>query len=532
MSLSLKQKLSNMSSGLQTQVDTLSTETAEAVAFFHNITSANADIAALEGTVSTNASGISGLQTTTAGQTSDIAAIESDVATNAQSIIDLNTGFQADLATKQPKLINTSAIDVFDITLHNSALTDTRSMNYAGVVSIEGNIGSLFGQVSTEISRASAAEGLNATGLSNEVIRAQSIEGSLRADLTAETTNRTDADTLLRDATSAEESRARAAELLIASNLTTESGSRISGDNSLQSNIDVIEGAINGEIARAGSAESAIAGNLVSEQNRALAAEQLVASNLSTETSNRETADSTLQSNIDAEVARAGAVESTNASNISAEASTRASSDFTIQNNVDAVNISLTTEVNRALAAESTLSSNLGTEQTRASNAEQLVASNLSTETSNRETAISGEASSRVAGDNKMCFCSMMEFEGLVVADTYPFASGYGSPSGVGFGLGVPFNYKVVGYSLNCVSTDTSPSIQFEFVHYDFGSTTAEPLDTCTMGASKYVNKSSFADVSHSGGNLVVKVGSLSGVSDADARYRVSVYLQSQDELA
>jgi hypothetical protein len=379
MSLSLKQKLNNISSGLQTQVNTLSTETAEAVAFFHNIVSANADIAALEGTVSTNAASISGLQTTTSEQTSDIATIESDVATNAQSIIDLNTGFQADLATKQPNLINTSSVDAFEITLHNATLTDTKPMSYAGIVSIEGNISTLFGQVSTETSRAGTAEALNATNISNELDRALTVEGELLASINTETTNRTNQDTVLLNAINAEVARAIDVESTFNTNLSSETGLRIDGDSALQTNIN-------------------------------------------------------------------------------------------------------------------------------------------------------GEATSRVSGDNKMCFCSMMEFEGLVAQNDFPFAAGYGSPSGVGFGLGVPFNYKVVGYSINCVSSDVSPSVEFLLEHYDFGSTTADPVDTCTMGSNKYVNKAKFVGPSHSGGNLVVKINTVSGLSDVNARYRLAVYLQSQDE--
>ena len=125
-----------------------------------------------------------------------------------------------------------------------------------------------------------------------------------------------------------------------------------------------------------------------------------------------------------------------------------------------------------------------------------------------------------------------MEFEGLMEQDTRPFCAGYGSPSGVGFGLGVPMGYKVVGYSINCVSTDQSPTINFELEHYDFGSSTPVSVDTCSMGAGKYVNKKAFVDASHAGGNLVVKVVSVSGLADVDARYRVSLYLQSQEELA
>ena len=360
MSLSLKQKLSNISSELQSQVDTLSTETSEAVAFFHNITSANADIAALESTVSTNAGGISTLQTTTAGQTSDIATITSDVATNAQSIIDLNSGFTSQLNAlgdaKQDNLVASSVINVKNITLNDHLTAGVRTLDFATIVAIEANLTGLASDGASEVARAEGIESNIAASVLTEATRAQTIELGLQSALDAEV------------------------------------------------------------IARAG-------------------------------------ADSTLQLNIDTAISTAAADDAT-------------------------------------------------------------------------------EAGLRVVGDNKMCFCSMMEFEGVLVAAEYPFASGYGSPSGPGFGLPVPFGYKLVGYSVICVSTDASPAVSLQLEHYDFGSATPVVIDSPALDSTKYVNVKALVDVAHLAGNVCVKVVSKSGVVDVDAKYRLALYLQSQEELA
>ena len=353
MSLSLKQQLSNASSALQTQVNTLSTETAEAVAFFHNITSANADIAALESTVSTNASGISTLVSTTTGQTSAIATIVSDVGNNAQSIIDLNTGFTTQLATKQPNLIASSVVDVNSITLNDSQSAGVRKLDYAAIVDIETNVGG-------------------------------------------------------------------------------------------------------------------IAQNLFDETTRALGVEAGISSSLNDE------------------VIRAGGVEAGLTSALAAEIATRAAVDVSLQSNIDTVE-------------------------------------------ANAIASIGNEQSARIAGDGKMVFCNMMEFEGVLQDGEYNFAGGYGAPSSPGFGLSIPFGFKVVAYSLVCVSSDSNPVLSFELEHYDSGSSTSpSTIGTFSVGATKYIN-SMVVDVAHTaGGNVCLKVVSASGVVDVNARYRFAVYVQSQ----
>ena len=130
-----------------------------------------------------------------------------------------------------------------------------------------------------------------------------------------------------------------------------------------------------------------------------------------------------------------------------------------------------------------------------------------------------------------MVFCHMMEFEGLMggVVNDYPFASGYGSPSSAGFGLSVPFGYKLVGCAFSCVSTDIANSVVFQVQHFNVGSAVVDSvLVDSTLGSSHYKNELFPSAVVKPAGNICVKVVSASGCVDPNARYRVSFYLQSQ----
>lgn len=109
---------------------------------------------------------------------------------------------------------------------------------------------------------------------------------------------------------------------------------------------------------------------------------------------------------IAAEQARALAAETTLTTNlatevsdreaaITAEASSRSSADNTLQSNIDA-------EASSRASADTTLQSNIDDEETRATAAEGVLTANLATEVADREGAVTAEASARSSADTTL----------------------------------------------------------------------------------------------------------------------------------
>jgi len=98
MSLSLKQQLNNANTDLnaiESEVNTLKTQTAEAIAFHHNFVTSDENIVQLVNRTTSNASNINTLQTTTTSQANEINQLESDISTNASNIVAINNSFTA-----------------------------------------------------------------------------------------------------------------------------------------------------------------------------------------------------------------------------------------------------------------------------------------------------------------------------------------------------------------------------------------------------------------------------------------------------
>ena len=96
MSLPLKQQLNNQNVNLgtiETNLSTLQTQTAEAVAFHHNFVTSDANITVLVDRTTTNASKIGTLETTTTTQAGEIDQLELDISGNTASIVEINTAF-------------------------------------------------------------------------------------------------------------------------------------------------------------------------------------------------------------------------------------------------------------------------------------------------------------------------------------------------------------------------------------------------------------------------------------------------------
>ena len=176
-------------------------------------------------------------------------------------------------------------------------------------------------------------------------------------------------------------------------------------------------------------------------------------------------------------------------------------------------------------SADTTLQTNIDTEASTRSSADTTLQANIDT-----------KATSRASEDKKMCFVNVAEAEGLLTVGDYPFAFGFGSPSKSGFGLNVPFSSTLVAVGVSVDSTDgVDASVQFTLEHYDSTGTKStviggDPTFNIFMFLSKNVFDTTL-NTSYSAGNFCIKVTSASNLVDTDARYRVSLYFQSQEEL-
>jgi len=180
MSLSLKQQLNNANTDLNAiegEVNTLKTQTAEAIAFHHNFVTSDENIVQLVNRTTTNASSINTLQSTTTSQANEINHLETDIANNASNIVAINNSFSA-----TTDLLRTDL---------NSEITN----------------------------RTSADTTLQANIDAESAVRVLDISG-VNDSIATEITNRTNADTLLQ------------------SNIDAEALARTNADTNLQSNID------------------------------------------------------------------------------------------------------------------------------------------------------------------------------------------------------------------------------------------------------------------------------------------------------
>ena len=215
------------------------------------------------------------------------------------------------------------------------------------------------GDINNAITNLADAAGAN---LSTEVARATSAEGVLTADLSTEVAAREAAVSMEEAAriadVDAEESRAIAAEAGLDAGITGVYNDLTIQIGNVASNANIeLESAISVE-------EEARIADVDAEESRAMAAELVLTNNLSTEVSNR-------IADVDAEESRATAAELVLTNDLSAEVSTRISQADALY---EAVEADLSAEASRATAAEVKLADDM-------------------------KDAFAGEISHRVAGD-------------------------------------------------------------------------------------------------------------------------------------
>lgn len=261
----------------------------------------------------------------------------------------------------------------------------------------EGNVDTLQSDLTSEISRATAAEGVNASGLAAEITRATGAEAANATNLQSEITARAAADTSVRVDMTALVTAGDAATLV-----------------SAKANDDLLIGDVSVDGSAGNTVSDRIASSVSAEETRALGQEAAIRSEFAA-------ADVTLQSAVDAEVIRATAAEGVNASAISTETSRASGEESRIEakldnviSNTDAAALdSLTEIVDAFISADSDMSAliasntvSINAEAGARASADSLLQTNITTEASTRsaadttlQTNITAEATARIAGD-------------------------------------------------------------------------------------------------------------------------------------
>ena len=261
----------------------------------------------------------------------------------------------------------------------------------------EGNVDTLQSDLASEISRATAAEGVNASGLAAEITRATGAEAANATNLQSEITARAAADTSVRVDMTALVTAGDAATLV-----------------SAKANDDLLIGDVSVDGSAGNTVSDRIASSVSAEETRALGQEAAIRSEFAA-------ADVTLQSAVDAEVIRATAAEGVNASAISTETSRASGEESRIEakldnviSNTDAAALdSLTEIVDAFISADSDMSAliasntvSINAEAGARASADSLLQTNITTEASTRsaadttlQTNITAEATARIAGD-------------------------------------------------------------------------------------------------------------------------------------
>ena len=159
-----------------------------------------------------------------------------------------------------------------------------------------------------------------------------------------------------------------------------------------------------------------------------------------------------------------------------------------------------------------------------------VTSSAVAQEVMDRTVAISVESDARLLGDSKMCFAHVLEYEGILVDGEYPMSAGYGSVSAAGFGVSMPFGYRLVGWSLICKSSDVSAYAEVVLEHYDLGDSLAPTvLDAGSYdGNIGFVSRKVTSGVMPAG-SVCIRVGAVGPMVDVGAAYRISLYLQADD---
>ena len=135
--------------------------------------------------------------------------------------------------------------------------------------------------------------------------------------------------------------------------------------------------------------------------------------------------------------------------------------------------------------------------------------------------------------NSKLYFNVTMEYDGLMVANSYPFTLGNGVPSAYNFGYFIPLQYELAGYTVQCVSSDQNLSLNFtiEGRNYDNVNGNFPVAPSWTNQVSlvqsqkyKYDMLNLASPSPKPPGCVTIKVINRGGVQALSDRYRVSLF--------
>jgi len=241
------------------------------------------------------------------------------------------------------------------------------------------------------------------------------------------------------------------------------------------------------------------AGDLA-EKNRAEAAEIALGARIDTEESARATAVTAVDNARLSDKAEATAARQVIVGDLNSEVSARAAGDLA--------------EKARAEAVESSISAS------------------LELEINTRAAEISAANGARSAGDKKMAFSHISEFDGLLAVGDYPFSYGAGIPSAEGFGISIPCRYKFVGYGIKSIK-QANYGFSLTIEGYEAGaSVPAWSQVAAVPAADGYLYHKQAGDyTAKNAGEVCIKVSALDegAAVDVGDRFRVTLYFQSWD---
>jgi len=171
----------------------------------------------------------------------------------------------------------------------------------------------------------------------------------------------------------------------------------------------------------------------------------------------------------------------------------------------------------------------VSTETSDRTTADEALGGRIDQEITNRQTAITGEATARATAISKVGFMVVGEAEGILTPGSYPFSFGMGQQSDADYGLFIPFTYTLMKVGFLCKSLDSSVKTTIKITHNPFDGSTPTELFSGTV--SKINLQSPNVASPSIAGSLAVEVVSVENMTDDNAKFRLSLVYTSNDPL-